>query len=155
MKLYIRQHIFTWGDRFSVYDEAGEEIFFVEGEVLTFGKRLHLLNAHGRELAFICQKIFSFFPRFYINRDGCNVAEMVKHFTFFRHEYTVDGLGWSVSGDFFNHEYSVYDGSHEIARVSKDWFTLGDAYMIDIGTGEDAVNVLAVVLVIDAVLSES
>jgi uncharacterized protein YxjI len=37
--------------------------------------------------------------------------------------------------------------------VSKEWFTWGDAYAIDIGEGEDAVNVLSVVLIIDAVLA--
>ena len=152
MKLYIKQHIFTWGDQFSVYDETGKEVFFVEGEVFSFGKKLHLLNARREEIAFIHQKLFSFLPRYYISRGGCDVAEVVKHVTLFRHEYSVRGLGWSVSGDFFDHEYSIYDGEHEVARISKEWFTWGDAYAIDIGTGEDAVNALAVVLIIDAVL---
>ncbi|MBR0443652.1 MAG: LURP-one-related family protein [Clostridia bacterium] len=154
MKLYIKQHIFTWGDKFSIYNEAGEEVFFVEGEVFSFGKKLHLLNQQGQELAFIAQKVFSFLPRYYISRDGRDVAEVVKHFTLFRHEYSVEGLGWRVSGDFFAHEYSICDDEHEIARVSKEWFTWGDAYAIDIGTGEDIVNALAVVLVIDAVLQD-
>ncbi len=152
MKLYVKQHIFTWGDKFSIYNEAGEEVFFVEGEVFSFGKKLHLLNARGEELAFIHQKLFSFLPRYYISRGGRDVAEVVKHFTLFRHEYSVEGLGWIVSGDFFDHEYSIYDGEREVTRVSKEWFTWGDAYAIDIGTGEDVINALAVVLVIDAVL---
>ena len=152
MKLYIKQHIFTFGDRFSVYNESGEEVFFVEGEVFTFGKKLHLLDRGGRELAFIRQKLMSFLPRYIISRGEREVAEVVKQFTLFRHEYSVEGLGWHVSGDFFDHEYSICSGEREIARVSKEWFTWGDAYAIDIGSGEDAVNVLAVVLIIDAVL---
>ena len=53
MNLYIKQHIFTWGDRFSVYDEAGNEKYQVEGEIFTWGKKLHLCDMQGRELAFI------------------------------------------------------------------------------------------------------
>lgn len=155
MKFYIKQHIFTWGDQFSIYNEAGEEVYFVEGEVFTFGKKLHLTDTAGRELAFIRQELFSFLPRFYISRDGRDVAEVVKRFTFFCHEYTVNGLDWHVTGDFFDHEYSVSASDREIARVSKEWFTWGDAYAIDVGSGEDAVNALAVVLVIDAVLSDN
>ena len=152
MKFYIKQHIFTWGDRFSIYNETGEEVFFVEGEVFSFGKKLQLLNARGEELAFISQKLFSFLPRYCISRGGRDVATVVKHFTLFRQEYSVEGLGWSVSGDFFEHEYCIASGEREIARISKEWFTWGDAYAIDIGSGEDIVNVLSVVLIIDAVL---
>ena len=57
-----------------------------------------------------------------------------------------------MSGDFFDHEYSIYGGEREIARVSKEWFTWGDAYAIDVGAGEDVLNALSVVLIIDAVL---
>ena len=153
MKFYIKQHVFTWGDQFSIYDEAGAETLCVEGEVFTFGKKLHLMNMRGEELAYIHQKLLSFLPRYHISRRGEIVATVVKEFTLFRHEYTVEGLGWHVSGDFFDHEYSIFDGDHEIARGSKEWFTWGDAYAIDIGEGEDAVNVLSVVLIIDAVLA--
>ena len=153
MKYYIKQHIFTWGDRFSIYDESGTETLYVEGEVFTFGKKLHLMNARGEELSYIHQKLLSFLPRYHISRRGEIVATVVKEMTLFHHEYRVEGLGWRVSGDFFDHEYAIYDGDHEIARVSKEWFTWGDAYAIDIGEGEDAVAVLSVVLVIDAVLA--
>ena len=51
MNLYIKQHIFTWGDKFSVYDEAGNVKYNVEGEIFTWGKKLHLsllkLQGHG------------------------------------------------------------------------------------------------------------
>lgn len=153
MRFYIKQHIFSWGDRFSIYDGAGAEVYCVEGEVFTFGKKLHLLSMRGEELAYIHQKVFSFLPRYHISRRGEIVATVVKEFTLFRHEYTVEGLGWRASGDFFDHEYSIYDGEHEIARVSKEWFTWGDAYAIDVGEREDVISALAVVLIIDAVLA--
>jgi len=155
MKFYIKQRIFSWNDRFSIYNEAGEEIYFVEGEIFTLGKKLHLSDTSGRELALVHQKVFSFMPRFYIDRGGRTVAEVVKNFTFFHQEYIVQPQGWCVTGDFFAHEYSITDGEHEIARISKDWFTWGDAYAIDVGSGEDLVTVLSVVLVIDAVLDMS
>ena len=107
MKFYIKQHIFSWGDRFSIYNEMGEEVYFVEGEVFTLGKKLHLTDRNGREIAYIHQKLFSFLPRFYISRDGQETTEVVKNFTFFHQEYMVEPQGWCVSGDFFAHEYSI------------------------------------------------
>ena len=35
MKLYVRQKVFSWGEKFSVYDESGREHYTVRGEVLT------------------------------------------------------------------------------------------------------------------------
>lgn len=150
MKLYIKQHIFTWGDQFSIYDEGGNEMFYVEGEVFTFGKKLHLYDITGKELAYIEQKLFSFLPKYHIFREGYEVAEVVKEFTFFKHEYSVNGFGWTVQGDFFDHEYAITDNGEAVAEISKEWFTFGDAYQIDIGEGMDVVDALSVVLVIDA-----
>ena len=57
MNLYIKQRIFSWGDRFSIYDANGNERYVVKGEVFTFGKKLHLYDVAGNELAFKAEKI--------------------------------------------------------------------------------------------------
>lgn len=38
MKLYIKEKVFTWGDKFTVKDEFGKDKYIVEGEILTLGK---------------------------------------------------------------------------------------------------------------------
>lgn len=154
MNLYIQQRILTWGDKYSIYDESGNEKYYVEGEILTFGKKLHLYDLQGRELAYIEQQILTFLPRYIIYRGEEEFAAVVKEFTFFHPEYTVSGPGipapWTVHGDFFDHDYEVTDGNTLIVSVEKEWFTLGDAYEISFGEGVDEIAALAVVLVIDA-----
>jgi len=150
MKLYIKQRIFTWGDKFSIYDESGNEKYYVEGEILTFGKKLRLYDLGGNALAYIEQQLLTFLPKYLIYRNSEAFAEVVKEFTFFRQEYTVSGPGWQVHGDFFNHDYDIVDGDRTIASVSKEWFTLGDAYEISFDADADEIAVLSVVLVIDA-----
>ncbi len=150
MNLYIKQHIFTWGDKFSIFDENGNEKYFVEGEIFSWGKKLHLYDLSGNELAFIEQEVLTFLPKYHISRNGVDVAEVVKEFTFFKHEYSVNGLGWQVHGDFWDHEYEITDGGQTVAEVSKEWMTWGDVYEIRFGSGVDEVTALAVVLVIDA-----
>ena len=150
MKFYIKQKVFSWGDKFSIYDANGNERYFVQGEVFSFGKKLHLLDLGGNEIAFISQKLFSFLPTYKISRYGNEIAEVVRNFTFFKQEYSVEGLGWQVHGDFWDHTYEVTGGGRTIASVSKRWFTWGDTYEIDIADGLNEVMALAVVLVIDA-----
>jgi len=155
MDLYIKQHIFTWGDKFSVYDEFQNEIYIVEGEIFTWGKKLHIYDASGNEVAFIEQEVFSFLPKYYIFKGDEQVGEVVKEFTFFVPQYSVNGLGFEVSGDFFEHNYEIYKNEQTIATVSKEWLTWGDTYQISIEQGQDEVAILAVVIVIDACIQAS
>ncbi len=155
MDLYIKQKVFSWGDKFSIYDGAGNEVFYVEGEVFSFGKKLHLYDMQENELAYIEQKVWSFLPKYYINVNGQQIAEVVKEFTFFHPEYTVNGLGWSVHGDFFDHDYDIVEGDRLIVNVAKEWFTWGDAYRVRIAHDADVVAALSVVLVIDACIEAS
>ena len=150
MKLYIKQHIFTFGDKFSIYDNAGNECYYVEGEIFTFGKKLHLYDLNDNELSYIEQQLLTFLPRYSVWRNGCEIAEIVKEFTFFCNKYTINGLGWEVDGDFLDHDYEITHNGTSIASVCKEWFTLGDAYEINIYPGVDVVTALSVVLVIDA-----
>ena len=49
MKLYIRQKVFSWTDRFTVRDGDGRDRYTVEGELFSWGKKLHVFDASGRE----------------------------------------------------------------------------------------------------------
>ncbi len=155
MKLYIKQKVFSWGDKFRIYDENENDKYYVKGEVFSFGKKLHLYNLSENELAFIHQKVWSFLPKYFISQNGVDVAQVVKKFTFFRQEYIVEGLGWTVSGNFWAHEYEISAAGRTIASISKRWFTWGDTYEIDIANHADEVMVLCVVLIIDAVIAQS
>ena len=155
MELYMKQRVFSWGDKFSVYDQTGNERYYVEGEVFTWGKKLHVYDMAGAEVAFIQQKVWSFFPKYHIFRDGVQIAEVVREFSWFRPYYTVRGLGWSVSGDVFQHEYAITDHGLSVASVSKEWLTWGDAYCLHVDDDTDTVAALSVVLVIDACIEQS
>ena len=148
--LYLKQRVFSWGDSFYAYDALENERYRIQGEVFSWGKKLHLYDLQGAELAYIEQKLLTFLPRFAVFQRGVPVAEVVKEFTLFRHAYRVDGLGWTVEGDFWGHDYRILDGERTVATVNKAWLTFGDTYHIDITDGYDEALTLAVVLVIDA-----
>ena len=154
MKLYIKQRVFSWKDKFSVFDENENLKYFAESELFTFGKKIHLYEECGKEVSFISETITLFMPRFSIICDGTEVAEVVREFTFFRPKYRIDRLGWQLEGEVFDHNYWLTDEKGDIVTtVSKAWFTWGDTYEIDIADDVDPVIALSVVLIIDAVLA--
>ncbi len=152
--LYMKQQVFSWIDRFTVKDGTERDCYQVEGDVIVIGgKKLHILDMQGRELAMVQQKLFSFLPKFFVFVNGQQVAQINKKFALFGSKYTVDGPGWEVSGRIASHDYSITDGSGEIAGVHKAWFSWGDSYEIAIADRADEVLALAVVLAIDCVLA--
>ena len=155
MRLYMKEKVFSWNERFTVKDENGWDKYFVEGEFFSLGKKLHLLNVHGEEVAFIQQRLFTLMPRFAVTVAGRELAEIRKEFTFFYQRYVIDGLGWEIDGDVWAHDYVIRKNGRTIVRITKEWFTWGDSYVLDILDPADELVALAVVLTIDCVAEAS
>ena len=153
MKLYIKQKVFSWGAKFTVKDETGNDRYFVQGEVFSWGRKLHVTDTDGKEVAFIQQKVFSFLPRYFVFVDGEEVAEIVKEFSFLRPKYSIEGLGWEINGDFWSHNYMITRNETPIVTIRKEWMTWGDSYELDISDPRDETVALAVVLTIDCVMA--
>ena len=154
MQLYIKQRVFSWGDHFTVRDAEGRDRYTVRGEVFSWGKKLHVYDANNQEVLFIQQKVMSFLPRYKIFLHGQQVAEIVKEFTFFRPKYRVEGLNWQIDGSFMAHDYTVSRGGMPVVTISKEWFTWGDSYMLNILNEQDELTALAVVLTVDCVMAQ-
>ena len=155
MKLYIREKVFSWGDRFTVKDEYGNDKYIVEGEVFSWGKKLHVCDMAGNEVAFIEQDVWSFLPRYDVFCGNEQVAEIKKEFTFFFPRYSIEGLGWEINGEFMAHEYEITQNDRPIVSISKEWMTWGDSYELQITNPADEIIALAVVLTIDCVAEAS
>lgn len=154
MKLYIKQKVFSWQDRFTVKDVNGVDRYFVEGELFSWGKKLHVMDAFGNEAAFIQQKLWSFMPNYDVFIGGRHIAEIRKEFTFLRPRYTIEGLNWMIKGDSWAHHYEITQCGRTVVSIQKEWFTWGDSYALDITSPEDEIYALAVVLVIDCVIAQ-
>ncbi len=153
MKLYMRQKVFSWADRFTVKDEDGQDRYEIEGELFSLGKQLHVYDRSGTEVAFIQQKVFSLLPRYFVFVNGLQAAEIVKEFTLLRPRYSIDGLGWEISGDFWAHDYEITQYGRPIVIIHKEWMTWGDCYALDIADAGNELLALSVVLAIDCVLA--
>lgn len=151
MKLYIKEKIFSWGDKFFVKDENGQDKYVVEGEVFSWGKKLHVYDRMGDEAAFIKQEVWSWLPKYYVFCGGRQVAEIKKEFSFFVPRFSIEGLGWEINGHFLEHDYEITRNGRPIVTITKEWMTWGDSYELDISDPADEIIALAVVLAIDCV----
>jgi uncharacterized protein YxjI len=151
----MKQKLFAWGDDFYIRDEAGRELFFVDGKALSFGDQLTFRSLDGNELAFIRQKVLSWGATYEIYRAGVLAAVVKKElFTLFRCTFMVDVPGpddLQARGNFTDHEYMFARRESTVATVSKQWFSWSDTYGVDIADAEDQILILAATVVIDMV----
>jgi uncharacterized protein YxjI len=155
MRYVMKQKLFCWGDDFRIKNEAGDDVFFVDGRAFSLGKKLSFQDLKGNELAFIRQKLLSWGPTYEITRGEELLAVVKKQlFTFFRCSFTVDVPGpddLEAQGSFMDMEYTFERGGRTVAEVSKRWFAWSDTYGVDIADGEDDVLILASTVVIDMI----
>lgn len=155
MTFYMKQKIFSWTDRFTIKGELGDDRYYVEGELFSWGHKLHVFDMNNQEVAFIKQELFTLLPKFEVYIDGIFAVEVKKEFTFFVQKYTLEGMDWTVDGDFWEHRYEITGPQGRVASITRAFFTWGDSYQIDIAGGTDEVLVLATVLAIDCVIADS
>jgi len=155
MRYIMKQKLFSWGDDFRIKNEAGTDVFFVDGRAFSIGNKLSFQDLNGNELAFIRQKLLSWGPTYEITRGDELLAVVKKHlFTLFRCKFTVDVPGpddLEAQGSFLDMEYSFERAGRTVAQVSKKWFSWTDSYGVDINNGEDDVLILASTVVIDMI----
>jgi uncharacterized protein YxjI len=54
-----------------------------------------------------------------------------------------------MTGDLFDHEYTIRRGDQTVATISKRWFSARDTYAVDIASDQDDLLILASVLALD------
>lgn len=155
MKLYMKQKVFSWGDKFHICNGLGEPVYEVRGEVFSLGKKLHVMTPDGTEIAFIRQRLWSFLPKYEVTIGGEYAATVTRRFSLLKPHYTAEGPQWDVRGNFLAHEYMFADeAGNTVVSVAKQWLTWGDTYEIDIENEDSAVMALCVVLAIDAAVAQ-
>jgi uncharacterized protein YxjI len=154
MKLYIKQKVFSWRDKFAIFDENQNPIYFAEGEIFSWGRKLHLYDAAEHEVAFIKQKLMTFLHRYIIEIGGESYT-VVKDFALFSPSFHIENTNWTINGDLWGHEYTICDGSEVIMHLSKHWFTWGDSYELDIPDNENVPLALSVVLALDCIRADT
>lgn len=153
MRYVMKEKLIALGEDFTIQDENGRDVYFVDGKAFSLGDKLVFKDMAGNELARIEQKLLAWGPTYEIFRDGRQVATVKKSlFTLFRCKFTVDVPGpddLEAQGDFLDHEYAFIRGSESVAQVSKRWLSWRDTYGIEVAPGEDDVLLLACAVVVD------
>lgn len=150
MRLLFKQRFFSWLDNYDIYDESGNVAYTVKGQ-LAWGHKLKIFDASGSEVGTVHQVVMTFLPRFEMYLGERYLGCIKKELTFFKPKFTIDCNGWQMEGNFFEWDYTILDGSgNTVATVTKEVWKWADTYVLDVVNPAHALQVLMLVLAIDA-----
>jgi uncharacterized protein YxjI len=150
MRYFVREKLLFFDDEFRILDDTGTEAFVVspngEGE-WRFLDSDGLEHARIREVSGVFRKTYEIF------RGSQKCAAMHRDwFSIFHWRFTVelpDHAEYTASGNFPDHEYEIHRAGAVVARVSRRWFAMHDAYGVHFAPGADTVLLLSAAVMID------
>ncbi|MEH7180162.1 LURP-one-related/scramblase family protein [Neobacillus vireti] len=153
-QLYIKQKVFSLSGKFTVKDRQENDVYYVEGSFLRVPKTFSIMNPKRDEVALITKKPFSFLPQFHVEVNGREAATIKKEFSFLKARYTIDAAGIEVQGNWWDMDFQVLQHGKVVGTVSKEWFTWGDSYQVEIMNDEMETMMIALVVAIDCVKAD-
>lgn len=150
-KLYIKQKIFSIGEKFTVYDEHERPQYHVQGSFMQIPKSFKILNQREEEIATITKKVFSWLPKFYVDIRNNPQIIIDKELTFFKAKYHISAEGIEVQGNWWDMDFQVIRHGRVIADINKRWFTFGDTYEVNILDEKYEEMIISLVIAIDCV----
>ena len=155
----IKQRVFSWMDNFDINDTAGNPIYVVRADIFNIGHKVRLFKViDGRkdkllQKGIIDEKRFRLFREYEIIINAQPQGKIKKQFSVFHPKYEIDYKGWRLEGDFLQWNYSIYENSRCVVRISKQPFHMEDTYLIDIENDEDEIPALLIAVAMDAARS--
>ena len=153
-QLYIKQKVFSLSGKFTVKDRQERDVYYVEGSFLRVPKTFSIMNTAREEVALITKKVFSLLPKFFVEVNGREVLTIQKEFSFFKARYTIQAAGIEVRGNWWDMNFQVFQHGEVVGIVSKEWFTWGDSYKVEVLKDEMETVIIAIVVAIDCVKAD-
>jgi uncharacterized protein YxjI len=155
MRYAVREKIFAIGDDFWITDEQGNRAYLVDGKALRIRQTLEIKDGSGQVLVTVRKKLIAMRDTMEIEEGGQVVATVRRALVSpLRHRSTIelaDGRELEATGNILGKEFEITGDGQVLARISRAWFTVRDAYGVDVAPGQDDVFFLAAAVALDRI----
>lgn len=154
MKLYIKQKVFTFRDKFDVKDEQKNVVYQVKSDFFAIPPTIRLSSTTGEELFVIKRRIFTLLAKFRIFAKDEEVATITQKWAFFKKVFEVTCKYGKIDlvGNIFALNFQLMIEGKQIASIQKAFISIGDSYEITIEEGYDPGLMTCIVIAIDHAL---
>jgi uncharacterized protein YxjI len=139
-------------------DSNGNHAFEVDGKLIALRRSLLLKDTSGRELYEINKSLAHVHKTFEVKQGDKVVATLQRALMSFRGEHftitAADGGQLKVTGNWMGREFHVQKDGADVIVASRQFFSLHDAYGIQVAPGFDAPLALAIVVALEQIEKE-
>lgn len=156
-QFYMKQKVFSFGEKYNIFDENQNVIYHVKGQVFSIKNKMDMFKDE-KLLFHFERKLFRFLPEYTLfTPEGEVVATIKKNFTFFGGRMTVhsnDG-DMEVVGQIMQRDFHLNKDGKEVMSIHKKWLSWGDSYEISIMDDTQVAFYVALVILIDVIFHQS
>ena len=139
-------------------DSNGNHAFEVDGKLLAVRRSLLLKDTSGQELYEINKSLAHVHTTFEVKQGDKVVATIQKALmSMFGEKFTItatDGGQMKVTGNWMGREFHIQKDGTDVIVASRQFFTIHDAYGIQVSPGFEAALALAIVVALEQIEKE-
>lgn len=152
-KLYIKQKVFKITDHYPVLDESGAEVYQVDQDFKFIGNRVTVTKNDGTKSFVLEKRILTFMPQYDVTFSDGKSFFIKKNFTFFKKEINLFSEDYDLKliGDFLDLSFDVENHGEFVGHIEKKFLSWGDTYEITVYDKAFEEELLALMIVLDAI----
>ncbi|MGW1072085.1 LURP-one-related/scramblase family protein [Streptomyces sp. NPDC002537] len=158
MRYLVRDRMLAFHEEAWIETEHREKICKVDRKLFRLRSTFAFVDTRGNQVATIVKKTLTLHHTILVKRDGRTEARISKRaFTFFGDRFRVrlrDGRRLRIVGNFWDREFDIQEQGTTLAHISRRWFSIRDAYSVDVMDEEDATLLLVLAVCVDHTLED-
>ncbi len=153
-KLYMKQKMLSFNEKFAITNEYGDVVYRVHGSLFQIPKSFTMFNHNEEIIGTVTKELFTFLPKFTVEVTGEKPIQIEKELTFLKSRYRIKSEDIYIDGDWLDKNFDIYCGSNRIAQISEKWLSMTSTYEISITSPQYEHLVVLLLAAIDFVQAE-
>ncbi|MGF1430110.1 LURP-one-related/scramblase family protein [Kitasatospora sp. LaBMicrA B282] len=158
MRYLVRDRMFAFHEEAWIETEHREKVWKVNKKLLRFRSTFHFVDTQGNAVGSIVKKFWTIHHTILIKHDGEVIGKISKKFLkLFGDRFKVklkDGRHLKIAGNLFDREFDIRHEGTTLAHISRRWFTIRDAYAVDVMNQPDAYVLIILAVCVDHILQD-
>ena len=132
MKLFIKEKLWTFHNKYFVSDENGNNVIEISSKPISFRDKTWVKDMNGNELLYVEQELLSIPRKDKVYIKGKHVYSIQNTLDFISNCYKLTN-NYKVTGDMINRNFTICNDKNEvIGTITRILFAKGDQYEMDI-----------------------
>lgn len=150
-KYYFKEKFFKLTDKYPIFDENGNEVYFFDQDFKFVGYKAKLKDMDGNILFDISKKVLSFLQTYYVDFYDGSHMEINQKLSFLKRKVNAfyEGKELNLKGNYLDHDFEVYFKNNLIAEMNKKFFAFTDQYELTVYDEDFTLLLIALCLCIN------